>query len=280
MVYGRTRRVELLYKAGDEEAIDLAVSTVHDAREYALSDPSDSYSGYQKIDNSLWGIGGRMIKRRQIERLGEVMVLIGDPVYEARVLSELYASGQDPTGEAAERVMRIFDVKGVESLRVARDAMKVFDTLVAGGYEPAIATYEELLIHSPLEMNDENQNEVVKSLIALAKAGVSDAEEKLIELTKTNDPDFVLSSLLDIGFHDYVYEQASRLFGQRPSRFLLKTMLSAKFTTQQWTELWDLPIGDSVIDERPGGDIYYRAKDVLMLAGHLTGNEILLERQD
>ncbi len=279
MIYDRTRRTELLYRAGDPEAVDLAVATVHDARAHALKDPSDAQYGYRRIDTSLWGLGSRMIARRQVTRLGEITALIGDPATQAQVLSSLYASGQDPTGESAERVINIFNITGAETVRAARHAREALNTLVVGGYEPVIDAYRELFIESPAEFDGENSTVAVKSLIALAKAGISGAEARLLEYANSSDPDYALISLLDIGHHNYVYERASQLFGERPSRFLLKTMLLTKFTTQQWTRLWDLPIG-GLVDERAGGDIYYRANDILMLAEHLTDSEIHLERHD
>jgi hypothetical protein len=186
------------------------------------------------------------------------------------VLARMYAAELSPSGEEAEMAVELCGMDEI-SRSATRD---VFDTLAGGGFDPVVSEYQSLFIDKATRIDDESTPP--SSLAALHRAGNADATARLIELAEGESPLRVLGSLAAVGAQEYVYGRASELHKVTPSRSALKHMLSAKFTTQQWQELWALPIDFA---RELGDSIYYRANDVRQLAEHLTGSEIHFEPQ-
>lgn len=272
LIYVRPRRAYKLYQAGDQRALRLTIDAAEEANAYQLRDQQPNRGPFW-VDNALLGLATTMIKQRQIEDLEDVLNPINDLAYRCRIWADVYAGGLSPDGQAAEEALAIASLLEDRDSWVTRGA---FNALVAGGFEPMVQEYKRWLIDKPTRIPTARLEP--DSLVALYKGGVTEAADRLVELAKGENPIRAFIALEDIGMHDYVYRRAAELYAENPSRTLLKTMLSTKFTTEQWKQLWSLRVEPV---ERTGADIgltiSFRAKDVRQLAEHLSGTEIQIE---
>ena len=297
----RARVAELLYKAGDATAVDLAVETAKQVKEQILgaidptaeSEPEDgdivqqitkaiaqglsrhlneTEQSYAKVDLALWGIVEHALKQKparvaDAERARAEMLGVR---YGAYVDAIFCKTGNDPDGKHRENIALALTVHADE---LGNEALKILDPLVAIGDAEA----GELYIGTFL--NEENRPPLEDiprhSLAALARAGNTEAKSLLLQIAHTSDdPLLYVYALEEAGMKDESLALARQLYALSPSRDTALTILNQEFSIPIWREMVQYPLNPRYFTKE---DLYLRTKDVIRLGRFVTGRSDLAE---
>jgi hypothetical protein len=269
LIYWRTRQALRMYRAGDAEALGLAINATADAK--AFRGPNLETREYAQVDIALWGLVDRMVVRRDLARVEEVVNHIEAPQYKLRVAAELYKAGHELGATIVRDAIELSD----QFEQLPYSQFDAINDLVAAGYPEGLEAYRQMFLRNNLL---DETSEAAMGLAAMHKGGDPDARERLLGLRDKQEPLDMLNALHTAGLTDDQYDLAAKLYKANPSRGPLKHMLMAKFETTKWRELWDLPL--DMYASGPGWEIYPRANDVLELAEHIAGKKLPYSKQD
>jgi hypothetical protein len=291
----RTRFAAKLYEAGDATAVDLAIHTAGQALQYALAKQPDSIrpegasasailfnmlantlspsineleKDLAQTDVALWGLAIDALSRQRPSDAERVRPWIRSVLYGALVDAEFYRTGNDPDGthrETIDTALQVYaDDLGSEMLRIT-------DRLVEAGDEEMTEEYRRWFLEHDPELNTEAIP--ANSLVALIKGGSSDAKERLLSIVKhSQNPHRYVTPLVEAGMIEEGMALAKRIYAQSPTRLNALGILNTEFSIPLWADMVRQPM-DFLHDGDPG--IFYRTKDIMMLAQYVTGRRDL-----
>jgi hypothetical protein len=254
-----------LYKAGDDESLDLAIEAAKEAKQYSQR-IGDRY--YLASEKALSGAAEVAIQKEKHGDALKLMQNIDDEFTKAELHVQLFGAGRAESLQEALGYLQ--QASGYEAESLVRE-------LAEAGYQPALEAVKQRVEacteakknqfgHRNTTTSNVDIFDELEDLAILHNAGVEGAGQQMVErIGADKEPIFYLRYLRQAGLHEEAAALAAALYEADPSDLHAEELMYARFDLELWHNVFDHYLYAT-------RNIYRAAQHVEMLARKAVDN--------